>query len=329
MKLKDADKKTTLVQKMVFNMNPWGKSINSYETEKENWEFVREDGVVVKNDIKYGDTYPNSYLDIWYPNEDTNKKRPVIISFHGGGSLFGDKKTGDPLALKSNGEKQILDILLENGYIYVQTNYAFAPEYRFPVQIKQVNEAVSFIKKNADKYGIDATQIIIAGSSAGACYTEIYGLCVADVEYAKKYGFETAVTMEEVKALIINESVLQFDDITTGDDMWALHTTWFGVDDILTDPVRQLVDIPSQICDSYPPTFITASNDGPCFKRDADKLTKKLREINVDYEYYYVPNEVDNLTHGYANSFNTNIHAKECIETALRLLDRHISKGNE
>lgn len=321
-KVQEADAKALAVQQMVFSRIPWGKAVNSFAVDRENWEYTREDGVVVRNDVKYGDTYPNSYLDIWYPDRSRDILRPAIISFHGGGSLFGDKKYGDPLAVKAAGGRQLLDVLLENGYIYVQANYAFAPEYRFPVQLRQVNEAVGFIKRHAVEFGIDKDRFVVAGSSAGACYTELYGLCVADPEYAMKFGFEPSVSFEDVKALIINESALQFDPITTGDDMWVLHTAWFGVEDILTDPVRDLVDVPKHIRDKYPPTFITASNDGPTFKLDADRLSEKLREIGVDCEYYYVPNEVDNLTHGYANNFDHNESARGCVNAALSLLRR-------
>lgn len=322
MNLKDADARTTVVQKMVFEKNPWGKAVNSYEVEKENWTFTRPDGVTVINDIRYADTYPNSYLDIWYPDVNHTGRRPAIISFHGGGSLFGDKKSGDPMALKPEDPRQIMDLFLEKGYIYIQANYAFAPEYRFPVQIRQVDQAVGFIKSHADVYGIDPSQLIVAGSSAGACYTEIYGLCVSDPAYARQLGFTPSAATEQIRALIINESALNFDSIIPGDDMWALHTTWFGVDDILNDPIRDLVNVPRHIKDQYPPTFITASNDGPVFFQDAEALCSRLREIGAECVYYFVPYETDHLTHGYANDFNTNPHARECVETAIQFLEK-------
>lgn len=46
-------------------------------------------------------------------------------------------------------------------------NYAFAPEYRFPTQTIQLGEALQFLETNADRYGLDMSRVVLAGSSAG------------------------------------------------------------------------------------------------------------------------------------------------------------------
>ena len=44
-----------------------GKEANSFSPRAKPKNETREDGVYVKTDIKFGETFPNSYLDIYYP----------------------------------------------------------------------------------------------------------------------------------------------------------------------------------------------------------------------------------------------------------------------
>ena len=59
-------------------------------------EGVKENGQYIITEIKYSDVYPNSYLDITYPNACTAEQRPTLIYFHGGGFFGGSKSVGDP-----------------------------------------------------------------------------------------------------------------------------------------------------------------------------------------------------------------------------------------
>ena len=65
--------------------------INPSSPRREPGQAVRSNGILYVNDIKYGETYPNSYLDISYPSSDTSVKRTTVIYFHGGGFFAGDK----------------------------------------------------------------------------------------------------------------------------------------------------------------------------------------------------------------------------------------------
>ena len=58
-----------------------------------------------ENDIRYGNRYPNSFMDIWYL-DDSGVKRPTIIYFHGGSTLhlksFNNLPIYPPLFLTSS-----------------------------------------------------------------------------------------------------------------------------------------------------------------------------------------------------------------------------------
>jgi acetyl esterase/lipase len=54
------------------------------------------------------------------------------------------------------------------GYTVVAIDYRHAPNYRFPVQLQDVQAALQFIHQNAATYEIDPTRIALMGWSAGA-----------------------------------------------------------------------------------------------------------------------------------------------------------------
>ncbi|SET18123.1 hypothetical protein SAMN05216348_1094 [Olsenella sp. KH3B4] len=74
------------------------KTTNTYEPEGEPMDAVRDNGQRIVTDIAYADEYPNSFLDITYPDSDTSVRRPTSVYSHGGGFFGGGKGMGDPLA---------------------------------------------------------------------------------------------------------------------------------------------------------------------------------------------------------------------------------------
>ena len=64
------------LQKMVSDKLFNGRDANSFEPAKQPKKHIFEDGTIYVNDIEYGKTYPNSFLDIWYA-ADNGVKRPT------------------------------------------------------------------------------------------------------------------------------------------------------------------------------------------------------------------------------------------------------------
>ena len=73
-------------------------TINSYDPLGETMEGIKDNGQYIITEIKYSEHYPNSFLDITYPDENRETARPTLIYFHGGGFFGGSKSVGDPLA---------------------------------------------------------------------------------------------------------------------------------------------------------------------------------------------------------------------------------------
>jgi predicted esterase len=113
-------------------------------------------------------------LDIYQPENDTMQQRPMIIFMHGGGFAGGTRT--------NPAEVKFAEKAAKKGYVAVQISYrltrkgqSFGCGYEaagkmetFKLAAEDFMDAVSFMVKNKDEYGIDTSKIIVGGSSAGA-----------------------------------------------------------------------------------------------------------------------------------------------------------------
>ena len=58
-------------------------------------------------------------------------------------------------------------ILQEVRAVFVSVEYRLAPEHPFPAAVQDGLEALLYLAKNKERFGIDATQLILSGFSAG------------------------------------------------------------------------------------------------------------------------------------------------------------------
>jgi acetyl esterase/lipase len=108
-------------------------------------------------DVRYG-KYDRDVLDVF--EVKTAKPAPVLIYFHGGGWLGGDKKSLDPAPY------------LKLGIAVVTANYRFTtgtPDAApYPAPMLDSARAVQFVRSKAREWNIDPARIALTGSSAGA-----------------------------------------------------------------------------------------------------------------------------------------------------------------
>lgn len=85
-------------------------------------------------------------------------KLPVILYFHGGGWVLGDKHTHDRLI------RELADGA-EAAVVFV--NFTPSPEAQYPVALEEAYAALKHIKENAKALRLDGTRLAVAGDSVG------------------------------------------------------------------------------------------------------------------------------------------------------------------
>ncbi|MDD3138803.1 MAG: alpha/beta hydrolase [Lachnospiraceae bacterium] len=124
-------------------------------------------------DVVYGNDSESQKLDVWLPEGEG--PFPAIISIHGGGFIACDKRQGDMITPMLAG--------LNRGIAVIGLNYRLSTEAHFPDPVKDIKQAIRFIKAHADKWNIDSDKLVTWGGSAGAYYTLMSCLFTDDTEF--------------------------------------------------------------------------------------------------------------------------------------------------
>lgn len=114
----------------------------------------------VESDIVFGKGGDmDLLLDVYHPPEGVTPKRMAIIHLFGGGFFTGNKNAGYIV-----NDARALGRL---GYTSVSANYRLQSEGKWPAQIHDTKAAIRWTRANAERVGIDADKIAVAGYSAG------------------------------------------------------------------------------------------------------------------------------------------------------------------
>lgn len=93
-----------------------------------------------------------------YDVED-GRSRPTLIYYHGGGFVFGDLDSHDPLCRR---------LTLAGRVRVIAIDYRLAPEHPFPAAPDDAWAAFVDIVGRRDHFGVDPSRLALGGDSAGA-----------------------------------------------------------------------------------------------------------------------------------------------------------------
>lgn len=128
-------------------------------------------------DIPYCDASIAQKLDIYYPNQKSNKPYPVIVFCHGGAFRNGNK-----------GDESLEPMLrgLERGYAVVSVGYRKSGEARFPAMVYDAKAALRFLRANAKQYQLDTEKFAAWGPSSGGWLVSMIGTTIGNVAFEDK-----------------------------------------------------------------------------------------------------------------------------------------------
>lgn len=135
------------------------------------------------------------------PETQSSAPRPAALIVHGGGW-----RNRGPEDMEGIAEQ-----LAAQGYVTVNIEHRFAPEYRFPAQLHDLQQAMAWIHANAATWQIDTDRIVGVGFSSGAHLVSLLALAGSDGPLAAPYGGEHA-RLAAVMAGGLPSDLLKFDD---------------------------------------------------------------------------------------------------------------------
>lgn len=213
-------------------------------------------------------------LDIYQPKNDTLSKRPMIIFMHGGGFAGGTRTNPD--------EVKFAETAAQKGYVAVQISYrltrkgkSFGCDFEasgkmetFKLAAEDFMDAVNFMVKNQEEYGIDPSKIIVGGSSAGAegVLNAVYNERLMFEDLSKFENFNIAGVFSLAGAIVDAKYITEEN---------AIPGVFFhGMEDNLVPYATG----PHHWCDRDQPGYIML--DG------SKTITERLKDLNSSYMLY-------------------------------------------
>lgn len=274
-----------------------------------------EESVRVVGNLEYSQAYDNSFLDLYLPAQQEGKV-PVVVFLHGGGFFKGDKEMA----------KYFGPALSAGRYAFASLNYTLAPDATIFEQLKQVNEALRFLKEKALEYGLDLTQVNMAGSSAGGflalqllssyfdpAYQQALALSpVSDIHFASillySAVYDLSVFQEANRNPATNYFLSKIGWGLTGRKNWQED-----------QEMAKLLNLTYYIADDFPPFFITDGNTRT-FLTQAQAYAHQLTQHAIPNQTLFFSNS-KKVKHGYQLQMDTE-ESRQAVEASLTFLEK-------
>jgi acetyl esterase len=196
---------------------------------------------------------------------------PVVMYFHGGGWVLGDKETHDRL---------IREIANGAWAAVVFVDYRRSPEAQYPAVTEEAYAAVKYIAENGKQLGLDTTRIAIAGDSAGG------NLAIAVTLLAKeRKGPRIGYQVLFYPVTDANFDTASYQEFATDHFLTREAMKWFwnhyapeaaARKQITASPLRASID---QLMDLPPALVITGEFD--VLRDEGEAYAGKLTEAGV------------------------------------------------
>ncbi|XP_076994197.1 arylacetamide deacetylase-like 3 [Tamandua tetradactyla] len=115
---------------------------------------LRKDPDLMVTDLHFG-TIP---VKLYQPRAASSSLRKGIIFFHGGGVIFGSLKTHHGICCH---------LSKESDSVVLAIGYRKAPDYKFPIPLRDCFVATIHFLKSPKTYGVDPARVVVCGDSIG------------------------------------------------------------------------------------------------------------------------------------------------------------------
>jgi acetyl esterase/lipase len=235
------------------------------------------------DDICYGKDAKRQVLDVYRP-AGRKETLPVIVSFHGGAFVYGDKERYQFYCMS----------LALRGFAVVNYSYRLAPRFKFPAPIEDTNLVFAWILKHAEEYGLDTERIFAVGDSAGAHGLATYLNVMTNPGYAANFSFRTPEKLK-IRAVALNCGIYAMEGVDPKD-----RFTRGIMRDYLpgggTESEMRLIDVTRNMTADFPPVFLMTSS-GDFLQGQAPVLERALKKNGIPYVYHYYSSEEEELGH--------------------------------
>lgn len=317
-----------VVVAIIGSITPWPSAMiiravftkGGAETAAEMDKHVPDTKLTEQLDVSYGDAGADTTMDVFRPASATGPL-PTVVWIHGGAWISGAKEDVDPY----------MRILAAEGYTTIAVNYTIGPEGVYPLAVKQLNTALAYIDEHADELGVDASQIVLAGDSAGGQLASQMATLITSPTYADIMGIAPAITADQLVATVLNCGVYDLAALARLDGiagwgfksaMWAYSGTKTWAEDS-TGATMSTID---WVTKDFPATYISGGNGDGLTWLQSIPMAQRLEELGVEVTtgFWPAPHEPA-LPHEY--QFHLDMpDAQTALQKTIAFLDAHTTR---
>lgn len=278
---------------------------------------IRYENVASVKDIAYGNENFNTG-DLYYIPEILNdgKKHPVIVYYHGGAFLAGDKKY----------RVSICEYYAKEGYFVFCPNYRMPPEVDYKGLIKDCVNSLNYVNALAEKYNIDLNNIVVTGDSAGGYMASYLGALKYNEHLCDILGCDKVNV--DLKGLMLMCGIYDLEVLMKGTSLMGVIPTTartllnFNFKNDFSNlkdfPDYEYISPAAFVNDKWCATFICWADDDMVCQGQGEPMAEKLKAVVPLYDQYHINGITNN--HCFHLTPKSNKYARECLQKSVDFL---------
>lgn len=203
-----------------------------------------------------------------------------ILHCHGGGFVVGDLELD---------HARCVELAREVGAVVVAVDYRLAPEHPYPAALDDCRAALTWVTRVADELGIDATQIVLHGTSAGGA------LCAA-LALLSRDGLAPAACFQFLSVPVLDDRLQTASaELFVDTPIWNRPNAIVSWDSYLGAGRRGGADVsayaaPARAADlgGLPPAYIALMQNDP-LRDEGIEYAQRLLATGVNVELHLFP----------------------------------------
>jgi acetyl esterase/lipase len=223
-------------------------------------------------------------LDLYLP-KNREKAVPVLMLFHGGGWVDGQK------------EKNVMQLLpyLSMGWAVINVEYRLAKNSPAPAAVEDCRCALRWTIYQAKQYNFDTSKIVLTGGSAGGHLALITGMLPEHSEFDRQCPTAPDTRWKEgsepplkVAAIVNFYGITDVANLLAGADAKHYAIEWFGSNKNRMSLAKELSPINYVRKDLPPIITIHGDQDNIAPYTDAVKLHQALDKVGASNQLFTV-----------------------------------------
>ncbi|MFT4258359.1 alpha/beta hydrolase [Microbacterium sp.] len=271
-------------------------------------------------DVAYADDSADTIMDVFSP-ASADGPLPTIVWIHGGAWISGSKEDVAPY----------LRILAAEGYTTIGLDYTRGPEGVYPLAVTQLNTALAYIDEHAAELGVDPSQIVLAGDSAGGQLASQLATLITNPDYADIMGITPSIAPAQLAGAMLNCGVYDLSALAELGGLigWGFKTsmwTYSGSKDWANDATGATMSTIDWVSADFPPTYISGGNGDDLTWLQSIPMSKRLGELGVEVTtlFWPAPHEPQ-LPHEY--QFHLDLpDARTALQQTIDFLNAHTTR---